>query len=64
MWQFLSSLPAWFWLGILILAGMTIIILAGSTAATALIAILKGGKVKVTKEGIEADADEKDIPSQ
>ena len=58
MWQFLSSLPGWFWAGVLGLAGLAIFMLFGSAAAAVLIAILKGGKVKMSKDGLEADAEE------
>lgn len=58
MWQFLSDLPSWFWLGVLILAGLAIIVTLGSTAAAALIAISKGGKVDIKKDGVEIDTEE------
>jgi len=58
MWQFLSDLPPWFWLGVLILAGLAIIVTLGSTAAAALIAVIKGGKVDIKKDGVEIDTEE------
>ena len=58
MYQFLASLPSWFWAGVLVLAGLIIILLFGSTAAAALIAVIKGGKVEIKKDGVEIDTEE------
>ena len=60
VWQFLASLPVGIWYALAGTVVFGVILICGGTVTTALVAIFRGGKVKITKSGVEADAPEAD----
>ena len=57
-WQFLASLPVAVWFAVLIIAGLAVVLLFGGAVASVLVTLIKGGKVKVSKDGVEAETEE------
>ena len=60
VWQFLASLPVGIWYALAGTVVLAVLLLCGGTVTTALVTIFRGGKVKITKSGVEADAPEAD----
>lgn len=58
LWQFLASLPLWVWGALIVLLFFIAFLSLGGAAAAAIVAIFRGGKVKISKTGLEADAPE------
>ena len=58
MWVFLSSLPVGIWYALAAAVVLAVVFLCGGTAAAFLVAVLRGGKIKISKDGAEADAPE------
>lgn len=53
LWQFLAGLPVIVWYIVLGLIGMTILFLGGWMITTSLMTLYRGGKIHVSKDGIE-----------
>jgi acyl-CoA synthetase (AMP-forming)/AMP-acid ligase II len=56
IWQFLAGLPAALWFEVMGLIALIIVLFFGG----AFITLIKGGRVKVSKEGIEAETEEEE----
>ena len=58
LWQFLASLPLWVWGALIVLLFFIVLLSLGGAAAASIVAIFRGGKIKISKTGLEADAPE------
>ena len=58
MYQFLSSIPAGVWYALAAAVLLAVVFLCGGTAAAFLVTVIRGGKIKISKDGAEADAPE------
>lgn len=58
VWQFLAGLPVALWYGVILIVALIVLLVFGGAVASFLVTLIKGGKVKVSKDGIEADTEE------
>lgn len=58
VWQFLSTLPVAIWWGLLGLLGLIILFVFGGAVVAFLVTLIRGGKVHVGKDGVNAETEE------
>lgn len=60
VWQFLSGLPIAIWWGLVALIGLIIVLIFGGAIAAFMVTLIRGGKVHVGKDGVDAETEEED----
>ena len=55
MWTFLSSLPVWVWGALAAAVLMAVFFVCGGAAVVWVMTVIRGGRVHVGKDGIEAE---------